>query len=196
MAISYAKIVNSPLKVGLFFTLISLKVEEYSEVAESCPTLCRPMDCSLPASSVHGIFQARVLEWAAICFSKGSSWLRDQTPVSHIAGRHFTIWATREAQRSMLLLLLSHFSRVWLCATPWTTAYQAPPSMGFSRQQYWSGVPLPSPPEEYEFPNYVTHNQFNKKHTCQLLLKLKDLFCLFNRSTNSEKCITTFPSSN
>ena len=145
MAISYAKIVNSPLKVGLFFTLISLKVEEYSEVAESCPTLCRPMDCSLPASSVHGIFQARVLEWAAICFSKGSSWLRDQTPVSHIAGRHFTIWATREAQRSMLLLLLSHFSRVWLCATPWTTAYQAPPSMGFSRQEYWNGMPLPSP---------------------------------------------------
>ena len=45
----------------------------------------------------------------------------------------------------MLLLLLSRFSRVWLCATPWTAAHQAPPSMGFSRQEYWSGVPLPSP---------------------------------------------------
>ena len=45
----------------------------------------------------------------------------------------------------LLLLLLSHFSRVWLCATPWTAAHQAPPSMGFSRQEYWSGVPLPSP---------------------------------------------------
>ena len=49
----------------------------------------------------------------------------------------------------MGLLLLSHFSRVQLCVTPWTTAYQAPPSMGFSRQEYWSGVPLPSPEEEY-----------------------------------------------
>ena len=47
------------------------------------------------------------------------------------------------------MLLLSHFSRVWLCATPWTAAYKAPPSMGFSRQEYWSGVPLPSPGEQY-----------------------------------------------
>ena len=54
------------------------------------------MDCSLPGSSVHGIFQARVLEWGAISFSRGSSWPRDQTWVSHIIGRHFTIWATRE----------------------------------------------------------------------------------------------------
>ena len=54
----------------------------------------RPYDCSLPGSSVHGIFQARVLEWVAISFSRGSSWPRDWTQVSHIAGRHFTIWAT------------------------------------------------------------------------------------------------------
>ena len=62
-----------------------------------CPTLCNPMDCSLPGSSVHGIFQARVLEWVAISFSRGSSRHRDQTPVSLIAGRRFTVWATREA---------------------------------------------------------------------------------------------------
>ena len=68
-----------------------------SEVAQSCPTFCDPMDCSLPGSSVHGIFQARVLEWVAISFSKGSSWPRDWTQISRIAGRHFTIWATREA---------------------------------------------------------------------------------------------------
>ena len=55
------------------------------------------MDCSLPGSSVHGIFQARVPEWVAISFSRGSSPLRDRTQVSHIAGRHFTLWATREA---------------------------------------------------------------------------------------------------
>ena len=55
------------------------------------------MDCSLPGASVHVIFQARVLEWVAISFSRGSSQPRDQTQVSHIAGRHFTLWATRES---------------------------------------------------------------------------------------------------
>ena len=64
-----------------------------SEVAQSCPTLCDPMDCSLQCSSVHGIFQARVLEWVAISFSRGSSWPRDQTQVSRGAGRQFTVWA-------------------------------------------------------------------------------------------------------
>ena len=59
-----------------------------------CPTLWNPMDCSLPGSSIHGIFQAKVLEWVAISFSKGSSQPRDRTQVSCIAGRHFTIWAT------------------------------------------------------------------------------------------------------
>ena len=64
-----------------------------SEVAQSCPTLCDPMDCSLPGSSVHGIFQARVPEWVAISFSRGSSQPRDWTQVSHIVGRRFTVWA-------------------------------------------------------------------------------------------------------
>ena len=59
------------------------------------------MDCSLPGSSVHGIFQARVLEWVAISFSRGSSQPRDQTQVSSIADRYFTVWATREAQNSL-----------------------------------------------------------------------------------------------
>ena len=63
---------------------------KWSEVAQSCPTLCDPMDCSLPGFSVHGIFQARVLEWVAISFSRGSSRPRDRTWVSCIAGRHFT----------------------------------------------------------------------------------------------------------
>ena len=54
------------------------------------------MGCSLPGSSIHGIFQARVLEWVAIAFSRGSSWPRDRTPVSHIVDRRFTVWATRE----------------------------------------------------------------------------------------------------
>ena len=65
-------------------------------IAESCLTLCHPMDCSLPDSSVHGILQARILEWVAIPFSRGSRWSRDETQVSCIAGSLFTIWATRE----------------------------------------------------------------------------------------------------
>ena len=67
-------------------------------VAQSCPTLCDPMDGSLPGTSVHGILQARVLEQVASPFSRGSSQARDQTQVSYIADRFFTSWATREAQ--------------------------------------------------------------------------------------------------
>ena len=63
---------------------------------------CDPKDCSLPGSSVHGIFQARILEWVAILFSRGSSQPRDRTRVSCTAGGFFTIWATREAQQCML----------------------------------------------------------------------------------------------
>ena len=72
--------------------------ESESDVAQLCLTLCDPMDCSLPASSIHGIFQARILECVAISFSRRSSQPRDWTQVPHIPGRFFTIWATREAQ--------------------------------------------------------------------------------------------------
>ena len=69
-----------------------------SEVTQSCLTLCNSMDCNPPGSSIYGILQARILEWVAISFSRGSSQPRDQTQVSHIVGRRFTIWATREVQ--------------------------------------------------------------------------------------------------
>ena len=72
-------------------------VKKESEVAQLCPTLCTPVDCSLPSSSVHGILQARILERVSISFSRGSSRPRDWTWVFWIAGRHFTVWATREA---------------------------------------------------------------------------------------------------
>ena len=75
---------------------------KWSEVTQSCSTLGDPMDCSLSGSSVHGIFQARVLEWIAISFSRGSSRPRNQTRVSRIAGRRFIIWATREAKMQYL----------------------------------------------------------------------------------------------
>ena len=83
---------------------------------QSCPTLCDPIDGSPPGFPVPGILQARPLEWVAISFSNAWKW---------------------KVKVKML-------SRVWLLVTPWTTAYQAPLSMGFSRQEYWSGVPLPS----------------------------------------------------
>ena len=77
---------------------LHVKVKE-SEVALSFLTLCDPMEWSLPGSSVHGIFQARVLEWVAFSFSRGSSQPRDRTRVSGITSRHFTVWTTREALR-------------------------------------------------------------------------------------------------
>ena len=67
------------------------------KVDQLCPTLCDPMDCSLPGSSAHGILQTRILRWVAITSSMGSSQPRNQTGVSSIAGRFFTNWATREA---------------------------------------------------------------------------------------------------
>ena len=79
-------------------------------ILQSCPTLCDPMDCSLSGSSVHGIFQARVLEWVAISFSRGSSRPRNRTWVSHTASRHFTVWATRKIE----ILLLTSLNALFL----------------------------------------------------------------------------------
>ena len=81
---------------------------------QSCPTLCNSIDGSPTGSSVPGILQARILEWVAISFSNAWKWK----------------------------VKVKSLSRVQLLATPWTVAYQAPPSMGFSGQEYWSGVPL------------------------------------------------------
>ena len=83
---------------------------------QSCPTLCDPTDGSASGFPVPGILEARTLEWVAISFSNAWKWKVKVKSLSHIR----------------------------LLATPWTAAYQAPPSMGFSRQEYWSGVPLPS----------------------------------------------------
>ena len=84
---------------------------------QSCLTLCDPIDGNPPGSPVPGILQARTLEWVAISFSNAWKWK----------------------------VKVKSLSRVRLLATPWTAAYQAPLSVGFSRQKYWSGVPLPSP---------------------------------------------------
>ena len=74
-----------------------------SEVAQSCLTLCDPMDCSQPGSFLHGVFQARILEWVATAFSRGSSQPRDWTWVLCTAGRIFTIWTTKEAEEIFIV---------------------------------------------------------------------------------------------
>ena len=76
---------------------IPKNAQSESEVFQSCLNLCDSMDCSLPGSSIHGILQARVLEWVAISFSKGSSQPRDRTQVSRIGGRHFNLWTSCNA---------------------------------------------------------------------------------------------------
>ena len=83
----------------LSFVVLKATVLKWSEVlvTQLCPTLCDPMDCSRPGSSIHRILQARILEWVAIPFSRGSSWPRDGTRVSCIAGRFFNVCITRKA---------------------------------------------------------------------------------------------------
>ena len=101
---------------------------KWSEVTQSCPTLCDPVDCSSPGSSIHGILQVRILEWVAISFSRGSSQPRDWTWVPRIAGRHFNLWATREAKGSTWMQ-----SQKWqndLCTFPRKTIqYHRNPSL-------------------------------------------------------------------
>ena len=130
--------------LGCHFLLQCMKVKSESEVAQSCPTLSNPMDCNPPGSSIHRIFQARVLEWGAIAFSGFHTNLFQisfpSVPVS-ITLCFLSYWAKRHRMASPVKLL----SRVQLFAIPWTIAYQAPPSMEFSRQEYWSRLPFPSP---------------------------------------------------
>ena len=83
--------------------------------AQSCLSLCDPLDCSLPGSSLHGIFQARILEWVAISFSKGSSPPRDQTWVFCVAGGFFTNWAIREAHWNLRLVQMTGQVYIWVC---------------------------------------------------------------------------------
>ena len=92
-------------------TLRWSKVKSESEVTQSGPTLCDPMGCSLPGSPVHGIFQARVLEWVAISFFRGSSRPRDQTWVSRIGGKRFTVGTTREVQDGLRSLEKDSYDR-------------------------------------------------------------------------------------
>ena len=103
---------------------------------QSCPTLCDPIDGSPPGSPVPGILQAKTLEWVAISFSSAWKWK----------------------------VKVKSLSRVRLLATPWTAAHQAPPSTGFSRQECWSGVPLPSVLLQYKIKSL--ENERICRYTC------------------------------
>ena len=105
------------LSCVLTIRICVVSVPAAAKSLQLCPTLCDPRDSSPPGAPVSGILQARTLEWVAISFSNAWKW---------------------KAKGKSL-------SRIQLLATPWTAAYQAPSFIGFSRQEYWSGVPLPSP---------------------------------------------------
>ena len=100
--------------------------------------LCDPIDRSPPGSPVPGILQARMLEWVAISFSNAWKWK----------------------------VKVKSLSRVWLWVTPWTAAYRAPPSMGFSRQEYWIGVPSPSPHMTLYYLNHLFKGSISNTVTC------------------------------
>ena len=87
-------------------------------VAQSCLTLFNPMDCSPPGSSAHGILQARILGWVATPFSRGLSQPRDRTPVSCIASRFFSVWATREALQQQHSAIIIHTSPLFFASLP------------------------------------------------------------------------------
>ena len=115
---------------------------------QSCPTLWDPIDCSPPGSPVPGTLQARTLEWVATAFSNAWKWKVN----------------------------VKSLSRVRPLATPWTAAFQAPPSMGFSRQEYWSGVPWPSSTTVMSYPQRTV---FRKR---------KKLGPLQSKEANGEHC--------
>ena len=137
---------------GIWHTVLISFSAAAAKSLQSCPTMCSPIDGSPLGSSVPGILQARTLEWVAISFSNAWKW-------------------------KVKVKLLS---RARLLVTPWTAAHQAPPSMGFSRQEYWSGVPLPSPisfslvsksVEDRDWASLgLAHNRRSKKDWPQLVV--------------------------
>ena len=106
----------TPFQLNLYSLSGIFHAAAAAKLLQSCPTLCDPIDGSPPGSPVPGTLQARTLEWVAISFSNAWKWKVKVKSLSHVQ----------------------------LPVTPWTAAHQAPPSMRSSRQEYWSGVPLPS----------------------------------------------------
>ena len=141
-----------------------------AKLLQSCPTLCDPTDGSPPGSPIPGILQARTLEWVAISFSSAWKWKVKVKSLSHVR----------------------------LLATPWTAAHQAPWSMGFSRQEYWSGVPLPSPRGCYTFKTKWGHSWTKQllkiltSHDPSLIIQTSSLGELYMTSSSSTSSTSQF----
>ena len=131
---------------------------------QSCLTLCDPIDGSPPGSPVLGILQARTLEWVAISFSSAWKWKVKVKSLSHI----------------------------WLFVTPWTAAYQAPLSMGFSRQEYWSGVPSPSPRQLWGRSKFLFESSGTWLFSVQNNLVTKETFKVASSAFHNAKDKITF----
>ena len=125
-----------------------------SKSLQSCPTLCDPTDGSPPGSTFPGILQARTREWVSISFSNAWKWK----------------------------VKVKSLSRVRLFSTPWTAAYKAPPSMGFSREEYWSGVPLPSPQVISMGRKFLSLKQVTEKLKKKKTVKLQGWMPLYLKS--------------
>ena len=137
---AYLKLSSSPGngEQNPFFSSLLSSLAAAAKSHQSCPTLCNPIDGSPPGSPVPGTGEARILEWVAISFSNTWKWK----------------------------VKVKSLSRVRLFTTPWTAAHQAPPSMGFSRQEYWSGVPLRKlNPEQSK----ILPSEPNKNHWLSIL---------------------------
>ena len=140
---------------------------------QSCLTLCDPIDSSPPGSPVPRILQARTLEWVAISFSNAWKWK----------------------------VKVKSLTCVRLLATPWTTTYQAPPSVGFSRQEYWSEVPSPSPKiqhrdylfKTFHFPSFIIGTWFYQPVRSAFIEWISVIFdkmsCIYIISIITCKCI-------
>ena len=140
---NYCTIYSQQLDVVTKEPLTALNNSVAAKLLQSCLTLCDPIDGSPSGSPVPGILQARTLEWVVISFSNAWKW-------------------------KVKVKLLSC---VWLFATPWTAAYQAPPSMGLSRQEYWSGVPSPSP-----FHWLLPFNSHNNPLKARMMLSISQVW--------------------
>jgi len=136
---------------------IKISTAAAAKSLQSCPTLCDPIDGSPPGSPILGILQARTLEWVATSFSNAWKWK----------------------------VKVKSLSLVQLFTTPWTTAYKPPPPMRFSRQEYWSGLPLPSPKYQLVFA-YWHCRKLSKMQTLQQQIMY---LAKHHQNKNSFKCV-------
>ena len=146
MVLSLASWIRNSSSDGEWAGVLASSFSQCVLVTQSCPTLCNPVDCSPPGSSVHGILQARILEWVAIPFSRGSSQPRDWTGISCIADGLFTSWATREAllhpepwlyRASHLFTLLTSLTLTWIHLLPIEILFEILPDLEW-HSVFWS----------------------------------------------------------